>query len=187
MSCVLTLKGLLEDELKMGSDCETIYEHIVDYFRRIGKNAIVLHEGGCGINVKIKPTKTRVPKIKSEHESFKSWRNKLDDEFREAMHRIYMKDGWGTCYTCGKITSKLDVGHFIGRGWYSNRWDFENCRMQCRDCNRFQEGLKGVFKKKLEQEYGEMRIALKEKGKNKKQQPPWVLKGMLKGIQAVAS
>ena len=46
------------------------------------------------------------------------------------------------CCTCGQIkpADQADAGHFIGRKYYSTRWNQINVHAQCRSCNRFNQG-----------------------------------------------
>ena len=41
------------------------------------------------------------------------------------------------CYTCGKIIhyQKSDLGHYISRALMSTKYDEDNVRIQCWECN----------------------------------------------------
>lgn len=73
------------------------------------------------------------------------------------------------CYTCGAKFSpeKIQNGHFVGRGYYSTRYDIMNMHPQCMKCNKFRSGEPGKYALKLIKDYGVDRfISLLEKGSN---------------------
>lgn len=66
--------------------------------------------------------------------------------------------GWGQCCSCGKIVIEGDAGHFIGTGFGGSsgvRFDERNMNLQCRSCNRFQEGNKLEYRKFMLNKYGQ--------------------------------
>lgn len=67
---------------------------------------------------------------------------KLDKTFSELVRKSETPTSYGHCVSCGayKPYSELDAGHFINRGSHSVRWHRDNVHIQCRSCNRFQEG-----------------------------------------------
>lgn len=67
---------------------------------------------------------------------------------------------FGRCYTCGKLKlkRKLQCGHFISRKWKAVRWDFDNMRIQCAGCNKFNNGEPQKFRRNLIREIGKERV-----------------------------
>lgn len=89
---------------------------------------------------------------------------------------IHGDGGYTECFTCGTIKgySDLDCSHYVGRQHYATRWNPMNCRAACRYCNRFQEGEKGIFRKKLVELYGEEEISKMEGMRRLGRKPrPW--------------
>lgn len=61
----------------------------------------------------------------------------------DCLFRYYLLKRWGApdkiqCFTCAFYFHPdfIDVGHIISRGSYATRWLEDNCRPQCRHCNR---------------------------------------------------
>lgn len=67
------------------------------------------------------------------------------------------ENGYGRCISCGKVVhwSEADNGHFINRGHLNTRYDEQNCNLQCRSCNRFDEGNSEGYRRGLIAKYGE--------------------------------
>lgn len=65
--------------------------------------------------------------------------------------------GYVECYTCGERLpwKSVDCGHFIKRGNTSVRFDEENCRPQCFNCNRIKDGMAEAFEERLREDLGE--------------------------------
>jgi len=66
-------------------------------------------------------------------------------------------DGEGVCCSCGK--SKIywrdaDAGHFIPRQHRATRYHERNVHLQCRHCNRFNNGAPGGYASFIIQRYG---------------------------------
>jgi len=60
------------------------------------------------------------------------------------------------CYTCStphKVTN-IDNGHWQRRGYYATRFNENNCRPQCRKCNKYEQGKPEIFEKHLIHELG---------------------------------
>lgn len=78
------------------------------------------------------------------------------------------------CITCKQVKpyEQADAGHFLGRQYYATRWNPINVQAQCRFDNRFNEGMKDVFKSALVSKYGlheiEGMIALHKRGRKPK-------------------
>jgi hypothetical protein len=95
-------------------------------------------------------------------------KTKLDRVFSEYIRLRdtagHSKDGYFRCISCGQIKpySQADCGHYIGRQHMATRYNEINCNAQCRFCNRFNEGLKGGYRKGLIQKYGEDKVLLLE-------------------------
>lgn len=72
------------------------------------------------------------------------------------------------CYTCGNwyAFGNMDNGHYIGRRYY-HRYSEDNTRPQCPRCNRYEEGNKTIFRRKLIEELGENKVVYMETTKNK--------------------
>lgn len=66
-------------------------------------------------------------------------------------------NGYGRCISCGKIVhyTDADCGHFINRSHMNTRYDERNCNLQCRACNRFDEGNNIGYTRGLIAKYGE--------------------------------
>ena len=66
------------------------------------------------------------------------------------------KRGFNTCYTCGARYhwKDLDCGHYIKRRYLQTRWDLNNVRPQCRNCNRILNGNYKVYEPKIKAELG---------------------------------
>ncbi len=64
------------------------------------------------------------------------------------------------CYTCTAILPwrHMDAGHFIRRAIQLLRFDPDNVRPQCPDCNRQQYGKQKVFEEELRWEVGDKRV-----------------------------
>lgn len=67
---------------------------------------------------------------------------KLDRIFSEFIRLRDTKEGYGHCCSCSKMIlyAQGDAGHFINRRWMPTRWREDNVHLQCRSCNRFDEG-----------------------------------------------
>ena len=65
-------------------------------------------------------------------------------------------DGLCHCYTCGRIDlpQNMHAGHYIGRQHLATRYEPKNVHAQCVDCNRWNEGLKGVYAARMDKQFG---------------------------------
>jgi len=74
-----------------------------------------------------------------------------------------------TCITCGKkgTNKTIDCGHYIGRQHLRSRWDEKNCHAQCKYCNCYEEGNKGIYRVKLVERYGKDYVEIIEADKRK--------------------
>jgi len=99
-------------------------------------------------------------------------REKLDKVFSIFIRIIYSDfQGFCSCYTCGVRLpwQEMDAGHFIRREFSSVRYDENNVRPQCFDCNRVKGGMEESFEEHLREDLGnEVMNKLIEKGKKEK-------------------
>lgn len=82
---------------------------------------------------------------------------KLDRIFSEFIRlRDTDENGIGRCVSCGKIIhwKDGDAGHFVNRKHLSLRYDEKNVNLQCRSCNRFDEGNNTGYYRGLVFKYG---------------------------------
>ena len=89
-------------------------------------------------------------------DTVKRWKEKLDILFSQYTKRRDCIGGRGQCFTCFDIfrIEELDAGHFRPREHNSTRYDETNVQLQCRKCNRFEEGEKYIFGNHLDEKYG---------------------------------
>ena len=81
----------------------------------------------------------------------------LDSEFSKYIRQSYADEyGRVKCYTCPtkKPWKQMQNGHFITRGNMAARYDEDNCRPQCKECNQFKNGKPVEFAKQLLIELG---------------------------------
>lgn len=83
---------------------------------------------------------------------------KLDEIF-SLYTRLRFADYRGLvhCYTCTAVVfwKELDCGHWIRRQHEAVRWNENNARPQCYDCNRMKNGMSFVFEQELREEIGD--------------------------------
>jgi len=98
-----------------------------------------------------------VKKPKKKVVSLSSLKKKLDAVFSKYIRNKYAKNGYVTCYTCGKVDTieRMQNGHFISRGYLATRFDENNCRPQCVGCNMFGNGKPLDFEENLKEELGD--------------------------------
>lgn len=65
--------------------------------------------------------------------------------------------GYVHCYTCPVVLfwKEMDCGHWLSRQHHSVRWDKNNARPQCKECNQGLGGLPEVFEEELRDEIGD--------------------------------
>ena len=93
--------------------------------------------------------------IKSE--PFPILKAKLDKAFSELVRlKGADDDGWCECVSCPFMEhwKNFDCGHFVDRDNLPTRWDLDNCRPQCQECNRFKTGRRYQFGMALNRELG---------------------------------
>ena len=85
-------------------------------------------------------------------------KGKLDKIFSEYIRlRDSNENGYGRCISCGKVVhwKESDAGHYVNRKHLSLRYDEKNVNLQCRHCNRFQEGNALGYNHGLVEKYGD--------------------------------
>ena len=89
-----------------------------------------------------------------------------------------------SCYTCGKKIPwrQAHCCHFISRRFGGTRFDFQNLRAGCENCNVALHGNLEVYRQRLAREIGEKAIAELEMKKNNKISTP-ELKEMLEIVK----
>lgn len=94
---------------------------------------------------------------------------KLDKVFSMYIRlRDTMPNGYFKCISCSQIKpfEQGDNGHYVNRQHMSLRFSEVNCNMQCRKCNRFDEGNIMGYRQGLLKKYGEQRVVLLEAQKH---------------------
>lgn len=97
--------------------------------------------------------KARV-KGKQKAKSISKLKKELDTIFSLYIRAKYSKQ----CFTCSYTGSALQNGHWIPRQYLATRWEEDNCRPQCRNCNVFRHGLPFEFEERLVKELGLERV-----------------------------
>ena len=82
-------------------------------------------------------------------------KRKLDKVFSAYIRK---RDAEMPCISCGKYVDSKDAGHYHSRRILSTRWDPINVNGQCRNCNRFLEGMKDDYRQGIIDKYGEMEL-----------------------------
>ena len=108
------------------------------------------------------------------------------DRYCSLVVRISASNKFGvlSCYTCGKrISYKMcDNGHLKSRQFQGTRFDFDNMRPQCQNCNRTLKGNLVKYREKLAKEIGEERVNALDKKKSQKISTP-ELEELLKEVK----
>ena len=98
------------------------------------------------------------------------------DKYCSLIVRIQASDKFGvaSCFTCGRRLpyKMLDNGHFKSRQFVGTRFDFDNMRPQCQNCNRFLKGNLSQYRERLVNEIGEKRVDDLDKKKANKLSTP---------------
>ena len=84
----------------------------------------------------------------------------LDKEISRICRNCGIIGSYNYCYTCGKRLriEDLDCGHFISRRYIGTRFDLDNVRPQCKNCNRFLHGNLEIYECKLRKELGNEKV-----------------------------
>lgn len=94
---------------------------------------------------------------------------RLDRLFSQYIRlRDTKEKGFCTCCSCSrKVTyDTSDAGHYISRGYKSTKYDEINVHAQCRNCNRFRQGMQRDYQEFIIKRYGkeeEEKLYLKSK------------------------
>lgn len=86
----------------------------------------------------------------------KAAKKELDRVFSMWVRLSHSKDGYVSCFTCGKVERwddgrKMNAGHFMVRNKMSTRWHPDNVKPQCSfRCNKMLQGNQYVFAKNLD-------------------------------------
>lgn len=84
--------------------------------------------------------------------------NEIKNSLRKVTHKI-VTYGATKCYTCDTTGVKLFSGHYWTQGGHgAARFDFENMRPQCDQCNRFESGNLAEYGWRLREEIGDERF-----------------------------
>lgn len=94
------------------------------------------------------------------------------DRYCSLCVRIEASDKFGiaSCFTCGKRYpyKMMDNGHYRSRQFGGTRFDFDNMRPQCQNCNRLLHGNLSRYRENLIREIGEERVDALDLKKNNK-------------------
>lgn len=97
---------------------------------------------------------------------------KLKKVLDALVSRYVRLSGNGICYTCGLVRPLLELqcGHFISRAHSATRYDLDNLRPQCVNCNVWRRGNTAFYASNLMAELGKKRFdALIARGRTMKQ------------------
>ena len=153
---IRSLNGLVKS--KNCPECQYQAERSKRLLRLAQSKVIEVKEGK-------KALKSKLTKVKKASNPKKSLTRKLDEIFSIFIRlRDSDSQGIGKCISCGKLIhwKKADNGHYIGRQHKATRWDEINCNLQCRHCNRFEEGFKVQYRIGLIQKYDLKTVELLE-------------------------
>lgn len=90
-------------------------------------------------------------------------KSKVNDDKLWRVFSLYIRlrdakpfTGIGTCITCRTPVHYTDgdCGHGIGRQHKATKYHEQNNHLQCRSCNRFNEGRKDLYSKAVDRLYG---------------------------------
>lgn len=93
---------------------------------------------------------------------------KADNALSRFIRLFYSKDGYVTCFTCGKAYSVTEMqnGHFIPRGNMYLRFSIMNCFPQCQNCNEYKDGNEEIYREVLIEKFGEKHVEFLEQKKH---------------------
>lgn len=97
--------------------------------------------------------------------------SKLKKILDALVSRFVRLSGNGRCYTCGLVRPLLELqcGHFISRAHSATRYDLDNLRPQCVNCNVWRRGNTAFYAANLMEELGKERFdALIARGRSYK-------------------
>lgn len=120
------------------------------------------------------------PRLKLKTVSF--YKHKLDQIISKYVRLM----GNGSCYTCGLVRDKLELqcGHFLSRQYNATRYDLDNLRPQCVNCNVWRRGNIAFFADNLIKEIGKDRFdALVARGRTRKEFTKQELRDLIEEYQ----
>lgn len=126
--------------------------------KRCGLPKPIFSRGRCADCARIEDTMARMEADAEgaiKEEGLQELVKEADDIFSKWLRlNDANENGFSTCYTCGHIGlwTTMQCGHYIKRGNLFLRFDTRNCRVQCEDCNVFNDGNYPEFTKRLEAE-----------------------------------
>lgn len=126
-----------------------------------------------GFPKQFKITKITPSKPKSE-KTLKELKELAQIVVNRYVRKLYSKsDNTTRCYTCLRwvSTKQIDASHFISVRHQSTRFDLNNLRSCCQDCNRYAYGNLKRFRQHLVAEIGE--DAVEELEMRSKQHKHW--------------
>lgn len=110
----------------------------------------------------------RKPTKFTKYKTVSYYKHKLD----QLVSKWVRMNGNGTCYTCGLVRDKMELqcGHFLSRQYNATRYDLDNLRPQCVNCNVWRRGNIAFFADNLLKEIGKERFdALIARGRTRKE------------------
>jgi hypothetical protein len=137
-----------------------------------GSKPVPLIKGKCGTHywgqINRKSVERRQAKAMGELEPVKILSDDLDILFSQQVRLTYADEhGMVKCFTCDTVKhwKQMDCGHFISRAKMPTRYSVKNCRPQCKECNRHNNGEEKVFAERLEAEEPGIVEILKEQSR----------------------
>jgi hypothetical protein len=114
-----------------------------------------------------------LPHISMEEKEIIDSRNSLIQDLDWVVSRIVRisaadsKTGIAECFTCNKKLhwSLMQNGHFVSRSNMRTRFELNNCRVQCEECNCHKHGNLEVFAERLDAEEQGMSEFLREQSR----------------------
>ena len=106
--------------------------------------------------MKFKKQKRKTPKSERQKQKDRTWKYcSKYIRLRDCLATTGTTD-FGVCCTCGrtKHIKELDAGHYISGRSNSVLFNDKGIHIQCRKCNRFEEGNKGEYEKFMLEKYG---------------------------------
>jgi 5-methylcytosine-specific restriction endonuclease McrA len=97
----------------------------------------------------------KLPQVKSKPKKATKTQAQLKKDLDAIFSKYIRRKYPARCYTCGKIDTPLQCGHFVSRQYLATRWDENNCRPQCVGCNIYGNGKPLDFEENLKKELGE--------------------------------
>ena len=125
------------------------------------KTALQKRRDKTNVTVKKVPKIALKTKLKKIDSGGRNSKVKLDTVFSIFIRqRDAQNNGFGNCISCGRpvFWKNADCGHYNNRKHMATRYDEVNCNLQCRACNRFDEGNMSGYRHGLIKKYGEEKV-----------------------------